>query len=75
MIEKVDMPLNLSRRSHRLTRQAKKPARAVLPFYFYAAGVLAAIAAAAILVSAEVQGKTPTALNVADLGLLDISVQ
>lgn len=63
------MPSKSSIRSDKLRRQAKKPSRGVLPFYFYVAGVLAAIAAAAVLVTAEVQGKTPAALDVADLAL------
>ena len=50
-------------------RQANKPASRVTPFYFYAAGVLAAIAAAVVLVAAEMHGKTPAALNVADVTL------
>ena len=57
-----------SRPSH-TPRQANKPASRVVPFYFYAAGVLAAIAAAAVLVTAEMQGKMPAALNVADVTL------
>ena len=57
-----------SRLSH-APRQANKPASRAVPFYFYAAGVLAAIAAAAVLVTAEMQGKTPAALNVSDVTL------
>ena len=69
------MPLKQSSRSDRLRPQTAKPARGVLPFYFYAAGVLAAIAAAAVLVTAEVQGKTPAALDVADLAVLETTFQ
>ena len=71
-IEKVFMtsksPIGRGRPAH-TPRQANKPASRVVPFYFYAAGVLAAIAAAAVLVTAEMQGKTPAALNVADVTL------
>ena len=55
--------------SNRQLRKAKKLARAVLPFYFYVAGVLAAIAAAAVLITAEVYGKMPAALAVIDVAV------
>lgn len=43
-----------------------------LPYYFYVLGVLAALAAAALLVSAEAQGRTPAALGVADVALVTL---
>lgn len=43
-----------------------------LPYYFYIIGVLAAIGAAALLISAEVQGKNPAALGVADVSLASV---
>ena len=46
-----------------------------LPYYFYVVGVLAAIAAAALLVSAEAQGQTPAALGAADVALATCSEQ
>ena len=41
-----------------------------LPYYFYVVGVLAALGAAALLVSAEAQGKMPAALGGADVLLV-----
>jgi len=43
-----------------------------LPYYFYIIGVLAALGAAALLISAEVQGKTPAALGLADVSLATV---
>lgn len=37
------------------------------PYYFYIIGVVAAIGAAALVISAEVQGKNPAALGIGDV--------
>ena len=51
------------------SQQTSKPSGRGVPFYFYAAGVLAAIAAAAVLVTAEMQGQAPAPFSVADVTL------
>ena len=57
---------------HPLPQSLKNRASRALPYYFYVLGVVAALGFAALLIAAEVQGKTPAALDISDLMVVPV---